>query len=230
MADRKNIPAETKLRLFSEAAGHCQRPECLRPLFPAEIGGDKHIAEMAHVVPYGEMGPRHQERPEEEFEVNSFQNLILLCPACHTMIDKNPQGFSRGTLLGWKANHLSTLARHQGIRAYSTRQEVRAAVLAAMDENKAIWEEFAPSDGSSFEYDPESETARIWGQRMRGVILPNHFRIQAIMDANQEHMSSAERNTFARYKEHVRGLSERHICAIAGSSIRYPVEMDGVFA
>lgn len=51
MAARKAIPAVTKLRLFSEAAGRCQRPACLRPLFPAEMGGDKHIAEMAHVIP-----------------------------------------------------------------------------------------------------------------------------------------------------------------------------------
>lgn len=29
MADRKHIPIETKLRLFSAAAGHCQRPDCL---------------------------------------------------------------------------------------------------------------------------------------------------------------------------------------------------------
>jgi len=43
-------------------------------------------------------------------------------------------------------------------------------------------------------------------------------------------MTEAERQTFARYQEHVRGLSERHICGIAGSAIRYPAEMDEIFA
>lgn len=80
MAGRKHIPTETKLRLFSEAAGHCQQPECLQPLFPAEMGGYKHIAEMAHVIPHGETGPRHEEGPAGEFKINSFENLILLCP------------------------------------------------------------------------------------------------------------------------------------------------------
>lgn len=230
MADRKHISTETKLRLFSEAAGHCQRPECLQPLFPAEMGGDKHIAEMAHVIPHGETGPRHEERPAEEFEADSFENLILLCPTCHTIIDKDPDGYSRGTLLGWKSDHLAALAHKQGIHAYDERDQVRDAVVAAMVENKAVWKEFAPSDGSSFEYDPESETAKTWVQRMRGVILPNHFRILAILKANRHHMTEAERQTFARYQEHVRGLSDRHVCGVAGGAIRYPEEMDGMFA
>ncbi|PCF94104.1 HNH endonuclease [Vreelandella nigrificans] len=230
MANRKHIPAETKLRLFSKAAGHCQHPDCLEPLFPAEMGGDKHIAEMAHVIPHGKTGPRHDERPAGEFEADSFENLILLCPTCHTIIDKDSGGYSRSTLLGWKSNHLAALANRQGIRSYDERGQVRDAVITAMTENKAVWNEFAPSDGASFEYDPESETAKTWVQRMRGVILPNHFRIQAIIKANRHHMTEAEQQTFARYQEHVRGLSERHVCGVAGGAIRYPAEMDEIFA
>lgn len=230
MADRKHIPTGTKLRLFSEAAGHCQRPDCLQPLFPVEMGGDKHIAEMAHVIPHGDEGPRHEERPGEEFEADSFENLILLCPTCHTIVDKDAKGYSRATLLGWKNNHLAALANKQGIRAYDERGQVREAVLAALAENKVVWKEFAPSDGSNFEYDPESEAAKTWILRMRGVILPNHFRTQGIIKANIHHLTEAERQTFALYQEHVRGLSERHVCGVAGGAIRYPTEMDGIFA
>tara|TARA_R110000850_G_scaffold215758_5_gene341330 strand:+ start:839 stop:1531 length:693 start_codon:yes stop_codon:yes gene_type:complete len=229
MADRKHIPTETKLRLFSKAAGHCQRPECLQPLFPAEMGGDKHIAEMAHVIPHGETGPRHEERPIGEFKVDSYENLILLCPSCHRIIDKDPDGYSWGTLLGWKINHIAALAQKQGICAYDERRQVRNAVVDAMSENKAVWKVFAPSDGSKFEYDPESEAAKTWLHRMRGVILPNHFRIQAIIKANLHHMTEDERQTFARYQEHIRGLSERHVCGVAGGAIRYPSEMDEIF-
>lgn len=229
MAERKHIPTETKLRLFAEAAGHCQRPHCLCPLFPAEMGGDKHIAEMAHVIPHGDEGPRHDERPDSAFQTDSFENLILLCPTCHTIVDKDPDGYSRGTLLGWKISHLAVLAQMQGVRAYKERGEVRQAVLAMMAENNAIWSEFAPTDGSRFEFDPESEAARTWEQRVRGVILPNHFRIQAIVKANLHLMTEVERQTFALYQEHVRGLAERHVCGVAGAAIRYPAGMNGVF-
>lgn len=230
MGDRKAISTKTKLRLFSEAAGHCQRPECLEPLFPREMGGDKHIAEMAHVIPYGKTGPRHEERPIDEFEPDSYENLILLCPTCHTIIDKEPGSYSRSTLIGWKNSHLLTLAQKQGIQSYELRSQVREVLVAAFAENKAIWKELAPVDGSSFEYDPESEAAETWKQRMRGVILPNHFRIEAIIKANLRHMTETELEIFSQYKEHVRGLSERHICGISGTAIRYPAEMEGIFA
>jgi hypothetical protein len=193
------------------------------------MGGDKHIAEMAHVIPHGDTGPRHSERPAGDFQADSFENLILLCPTCHTIVDKDADGYSRSTLLGWKGNHFPALALKQGIRAYEERGQVRQAVVAAIAENKAIWKEFAPSDGSRFEYDPESEAANIWEQRMRSVILPNHFRILAIVTANTHHMTNEEQQIFAHYQEHVRGLSERHVCGVAGAAIRYPVEMDGVF-
>ncbi len=191
MAIRKSIPNETKLRLFSASAGHCQKPDCLKPLFPAEIGGDKHIAEMAHVIPHGNTGPRHEERPAEEFEADSFENLILLCPTCHTIIDKAPESFPRSMILEWRSNHLAALAHKQGIIRYENRRQAREAVVAAMDENKAIWKEFAPVEGARSEFNPESETAQIWSQRMKSVILPNHFQHSG--DHKHEFMPSDSR-------------------------------------
>jgi hypothetical protein len=230
LAERKHIPNALKLRLFSEAAGHCQRPDCLDHLFPAELGGEKHIAELAHVIPHGLDGPRKDQRPEGDFDPDTFDNLILLCPTCHTIVDKNPDAYPRNVLLGWKANHLAALALRQGIRAYDDRSQARDAILGAMDENRAIWDEYAPGSGVSFEYDPESEAAAIWDQRVKSVILPNHYRTQSIMLANQMLMDDGERKTFARYQEHVRGLSERHVCEVVGGAIKYPEEMDRMFA
>lgn len=230
MAERKTIPVATKLRLFAEASGHCQKPDCLDALFPVELGGDKHIAEMAHMIPHGEAGPRHADRPAGDFDPDAFENLILLCPTCHTMIDKDPAGFPRSILLEWKRNHLAKLAAKQGIKAYGNRADARAAVVGVMAENKAIWDKFAPEHGTSFEYDPEAAAARAWEQRMRSVILPNHYRAQAIIRANLGLATDDERRTFAEYQEHVRGLAERHVCGLAGRAIRFPAAMEGIFS
>ena len=53
MSNRKKIPDNLKFRLFASAAGFCQNPACHEALFPQIMGGDKHIAEMAHVIPHG---------------------------------------------------------------------------------------------------------------------------------------------------------------------------------
>lgn len=228
MAKRDAISAAIKLRLFADAAGHCQR--CLEKLFPDEMGGLKHIAEMAHVIPHGDTGPRYEARPEGDFEVDSFENLILLCPTCHTIVDKNSEAYPREKLLSWKRDHLAALGRQQGIVTYESRSDVRDAVAAGLAENKAIWENFAPSEGSKFEYDPESSTAITWTNRMRSVILPNHYRILAIIAANLRYASDDEGKTFAEYQEHVRGLTARHVCEEAGSAIRFPALMETIFA
>lgn len=230
MAERKAIPAATRLRLFAAASGHCQRPECLEALFPVELGGDKHIAEMAHVIPHGDAGPRYENRPAGGFDADSFDNLLLLCPTCHTKVDKDPEAYPRQLLLDWKETHLANLALKQGIRAYDERGQVREAVATVLAENRAIWERYAPVDGAEFEYDPESEDAQAWNQRMRSVMLPNHYRIQAIVEANLGLASDGERRTFAEYQEHVRGLSERHVCGVAGRASRFPSAMEGIFA
>lgn len=229
MAERKAIPAGTRLRLFAAASGHCQKPDCLDALFPVEMGGDKHIAEMAHVIPHGDAGPRFEDRPAGDFDADSFENLILLCPTCHTKIDKDPEAYPRNVLLDWKRSHLANLALKQGIRSYDERAQVRDAVIGILAENRAIWERYAPVDGSKFEYDPESEAAAAWSQRMRSVILPNHYRVQAIIEANLKLATDEERRAFADYQEHVRGLSERHVCGVAGRAIRFPAAMEGIF-
>lgn len=227
MAKRDAIPDAVKLRLFGEAAGHCLR--CLDVLFPEEMGGLKHVAEMAHVIPHGNKGPRYEERPTGAFEIDSYDNLILLCPTCHTIVDKNPDAYPRDTLLGWKSNHLAALAKKQGIIAYEKRTEVRETIAAAMSENKAIWEKYAPSEGSEFEFDPESTTAKTWSHRMRSVVLPNHYRIQSIIAMNLHHARDDERKTFAEYQEHVRGLTARHICDESGGASRFPGAMEAIF-
>ncbi|QDH15029.1 HNH endonuclease [Oecophyllibacter saccharovorans] len=229
MTQRKAIPAETKLRLFSEASGHCQNPDCLEPLFPVELGGAKHIAEMAHVVPHGEAGPRREDRPNDSFDPDVFENLILLCPTCHTKIDKDPASFPRNILLDWKENHLANLATKQGIRAYVNRCIAREAIAGFMAENKAIWNRFAPEHGTDFNYDPESEVAKGWSKRMRSVILPNNYRIQAIIRANLGLATEDERRIFAEFQEHVRGLAERHVCNVSGRAIRFPKAMEDMF-
>ncbi len=224
---RKAIPTEIRLRLFASSAGHCQRPECLDSLYPEELNGFKHIAEMAHVLPHGKLGPRSTEAAEE-YEADSFENLILLCPTCHTIIDKNPDAYPRQILLEWKEMHLANLATHQGIKLYGSRSKARAAVIQKLDENKAIWKKFAPIDGTEFEFDPESDKAAIWDQRVKGVILPNHYTIKSIIQANYELLEDNEREIFSDYQEHVRGLTNRHICGIGGA-IRFPQGMKDIF-
>ena len=82
---RKPIEENVKRRLFAESMGRCMNPNCRKELF--ESCGD--IIEKAHIDPYSDT------------EDNSFENLVLLCPNCHTNFDKN-HAFSPDEVRKWK--------------------------------------------------------------------------------------------------------------------------------
>lgn len=69
--NRKAIPLITKRRLYAESLGKCMNPNCQTSLF--RNNGD--IVEQAHIISYADT------------EDNSFENLIILCPNCHTDFD-----------------------------------------------------------------------------------------------------------------------------------------------
>jgi hypothetical protein len=61
------------------------------------------FAEAAHIVAFRSDGPRGNEvRPHD---INSFDNLMLLCAECHHLIDTNPENYSVEELRAHKREH-----------------------------------------------------------------------------------------------------------------------------
>lgn len=76
---------------------------------------------MAHIIGQKEDGPRG----EDELPLNErdeFENIILLCPTCHTMVDKNSDIYPKETLLQWKKNHIESIKNLFVAPTFSTRK------------------------------------------------------------------------------------------------------------
>ena len=56
---------------------------------------------MAHVFAAADDGPRANAELTEA-ERGRYDNLILLCPTCHTIIDKASDEYPDATILRWK--------------------------------------------------------------------------------------------------------------------------------
>ncbi|NAS20433.1 hypothetical protein GT755_01890 [Herbidospora sp. NEAU-GS84] len=117
-ARRRNIAPATRDALFMAAGMQCamcqrslriQDPDLPDP--QQNSNSSMHIAEMAHIVPSSETGPRSGGiRPGD---VDGVDNLILLCPSDHTLIDKEPLGpklWPVRRLLDLKAEHEAWIA------------------------------------------------------------------------------------------------------------------------
>ncbi|MCD2492968.1 HNH endonuclease [Lacrimispora sp. NSJ-141] len=59
-------------KIIAESMGRCMNPTCQEELFR----GPGDIIERAHIIPY------------YDTKDNSYENLVVLCPNCHTDFDK----------------------------------------------------------------------------------------------------------------------------------------------
>lgn len=121
-ATRKGITSLTRYLLWSKSGGRCQI--CNKLLYKSALTQRPiNIGEVAHIISAEQNGPRGDEAPEmSEEERASFDNLMLLCAACHHEIDKNPKSYPAELLRKKKRQH-----------------EVRIELVTGIDENNKTW-------------------------------------------------------------------------------------------
>lgn len=125
---RRKIPESVLRKLYSESMGRCMNPDCKEELF--KENGD--IIEKAHIRDYCET------------KDNSFENLIVLCPNCHTNFDKN-SAFTHEQVKMWKQLRRDELESFFSI-SYNTFEEMSKEVKPLLVENKTIYENYYLGD------------------------------------------------------------------------------------
>lgn len=88
--------------LWGRAAGHCSAPKCPASLLPLLAkSGDVVLGEMAHLI--GRRPGAARSNPVVGAD-DGYDNLILLCPNHHTIVDKAEADYPPALLKQWKAD------------------------------------------------------------------------------------------------------------------------------
>lgn len=104
---KRNYDFNTILELWVKSGSRCEMHGCNKYLFEDEKKGEKvKIGEKAHIYAFSSDGPRPNNYLNEK-EKNSVENLMLLCPSCHRIIDNNKltAKYNVNTLTRFKADH-----------------------------------------------------------------------------------------------------------------------------
>ncbi len=219
---RAHPNSETKLRLFTDSGGYCQRQDCPNKLF---VNDEKniHIAEMAHIFAANDGGARSNAELTAE-QRGHYNNIILLCANCHTEIDKDPKTYSDRVVRGWKLAHAERLNATFGVKKFHSRQELRSELQKLFLENAAVHKEVGPDN--EYKFNPEAAEAAAWKSRVVSTIIPNSNIISRHLDHNMDLLRQDEMETAAAFKVHVRGLVMRHVIGEEIVNIRFPEKMN----
>ncbi len=109
-------------RLFAVSGNRCAFPGCNLPL--VDLGSGTVLGEICHIKARSPEGPRY-DPDQDEKERHAFENLLLLCPAHHKIVDDNPDEYTVEWLLETKAQHEAQAAGGPELADDAARQLAR---------------------------------------------------------------------------------------------------------
>lgn len=219
---RVSPSASTRRKLWAECIGYCENPDCLRYLFFNNNKFD--FGELAHIIAASSGGARDTSPAEmSSQERATSDNIIVLCPTCHTMVDKDEESFSVDLLKSWKLQRISAGERAVGTRLLGDRLSLWQELEPLMAENSLIHAEYAPRSGLHF------SLADRWKDQVCRVVIPNNVKIYSLLHSNTTLLTSDERQILQKFDLHQKQFRERHINDNwIPESIMYPPEMDNI--
>lgn len=224
---RPQLKKDQDRRLFVESAGTCLI--CNVSLFPEDLksGRSIPIAERAHIVAHSASGARGDSSLPSD-QRDDPQNIVLLCPTCHTKADKAPDSYPAEDLLRWKHDRQRAVSLIGDTPILATREEARRATERLLARNRLLFESYGPSpeDGSVV----STEAHEIWRARVLNEIVPNNRLLIALVEVNEDLASADDRVGAELLKQHTDDLEEKHLNRqVLGPAKRFPSEAEFIF-
>jgi len=99
-------PKAQQIKVLWGIAAICARPGCGTRLVQERTAQDPEapIGEMAHIAAFSHGGPRHDPAMTPA-KIDSAENLILLCPTDHKIVDAQDSTYTTAELHDWKSKH-----------------------------------------------------------------------------------------------------------------------------
>ena len=221
------ISTHTKRLLWSRSGGYCQNPTCDHEFFTFFQDGDiVSLGELAHVIGQSERGPRGKSSLETE-KRNEHQNIILLCPTCHRLVDKKPEQFPTETLYEWKRSHEEKIRHSFVVPTYGTRGSLGTAVHKLLRQNRAIFRQYGHHSEDSA--NPLSDAADVWHRYVFSDVIPNNRRVADLLGANEHLLSESEKDLFDKFLLHQQAFEYNHVSGDKTSAAPiFPDEMNTI--
>jgi hypothetical protein len=184
-------------------------PACNADLFYFFDSGEvASVEELAHVIGIKPSGPRGQDSLPLS-KRDEYENIILLCPTCHTAVDKVPKEFPPSLLHQWKSDHQHRLTSIFSVPTFPTRDLLSIEVKALLRRNKSLFDAYGPhSTEGANPVDPRAVT---WARYVKSDIIPNNRRVLRCLLKNQKLLTDTEICIVEHFRLHCEALEYNHL-------------------
>lgn len=202
---RRSINANVERKIYAESMGRCMNPECKVELF--KEGGD--IMEKAHIIPYCDT------------KDNSFENLIILCPNCHTNFDKN-NAFSADEVKKWKEMRKDEFETFFS-KEYDNFEDLKREIVPLLLQNQAIFENYYLKGEK-----------KLW-DKFEGKILSNNGSIRCILEKNTKLIQDYREQSLSNlaivqnFFLHIDEFEATRLSEEKTRGVLFPVEINSLF-
>jgi hypothetical protein len=191
-----------------ESGGVCAKPDCRQPLYEEFEESVVNVEELAHIISESVKGPRGDSKLSAS-KRNQAKNIILLCPRCHTLVDKSPGEFPPRLLHRWKSQHKETIKQTFHAKRFYARKELCRFLEPIFGENRALWENYGPySQGAE---NPYADHYATWQKVVIEKIIPNNRMIDVTLMGNVRFLSRKEMKLLGFFKVHREAFEFNHL-------------------
>ncbi len=221
------ISTKVMKMLLAHSGGYCQNPECHQDLFVLFESGDvSSVEELAHIIAQKTEGPRGNEVLELS-ERDEYENIILLCSSCHTLIDKNPKYFPVELLRKWKTEHAVKIRTALEVPKFSSRYDLRNEVKRLLRANRGIFDTYGPHSETSA--NSMSDAVEMWKRLIQTDIIPNNRRLGELLSVNDDLLTSEEKIIVDKFVVHKTAFEYNHVSGDKNSAAPlFPSEINTI--
>lgn len=212
--------------LWSASGGLCAFPDCRQRLTFSEAGefAPYTLGEMAHIC--GDQPGANRHDPEQTSqERDGYQNLILLCPTHHSLIDRaeNEGRFPVEFLHKLKFDHEAFVRSRLDPEPATDKLAMAREISPLLSANHRVWLNYGPLSDFARKNPNNDGAYALWLSERLATIVPNNRRIADILDKGIHAFTRGEQEVIVDFQLHVRGYERWVADEIAYEGvIRFP--------
>lgn len=217
--------------LWSASGGRCAFPGCWERLcyHEAAVAAPYTLGEMAHICG-DKPGANRHDASQSDADRDDYQNLVLLCPTHHTLIDRkeNETVYTVAALHAIKDQHEARVIARLDQEAMASKADIARAILPLLEDNRQSWAQYGPLSELA-RSQPHNEAAHaVWLSERLSVIVPNNRKIAAELDAHRGLFDGRELVIITAFLLHMRSYEQWVEDAIPYAAVkRFPTAFDG---